>query len=80
MALTSYTRVSIGSALFDVFKGQCTAQVLKILKKNNIFFVTIPNNCTNQLQSLDLAVNKPPENFVSAKFRDWYGDEICNRE
>ena len=27
-------------ALFDVFKGQCTAQVLKILEENNKLFVT----------------------------------------
>ena len=48
-------------ALFDVFKGQCTAKVLELLK---ILFVTVPNNCTDRLQSLDLPVNKPAKDFV----------------
>ena len=66
-------------ALFDVFKGQCTAQVLKILEENHIFFVTIPNNCTDRLQPLDLSVNKPAKDFVRNKFREWYGGEICKQ-
>ena len=66
-------------ALFDVFKGQCTSEILKILEENNILFVTVPNNCTDRLQPLDLAVNKPAKDFVRAKFQDWYGDEICKQ-
>ena len=57
-------------ALFDVFKGQCTAQVMKIFEENNILFVTIPNNCTDRLQPLDLSVNKPAKDFVRTKFRE----------
>ena len=44
--------------LFDVFKGQCTPEVLKLLEDNHILYVTIPNNCTDKLQPLDLSVNK----------------------
>jgi len=44
-------------ALFDVFKGQCTSTVLKIPEDNNILFVTIPSNCTDRLQPLDLSIN-----------------------
>ena len=44
--------------LFDVFKGQCTSKVLKKLEDNNILYVTVPNNCTDRLQPLDLSVNK----------------------
>ena len=65
--------------LFDVFKGQCTSQVLKILEENSILFVTIPNNCTDRLQPLDLSVNKPAKDFVRARFQDWYGDKICKQ-
>ena len=39
----------------------------------------IPNNCTYRLQPLDLAVKKPAKDFVKAKLRDWYGDEICKQ-
>ena len=31
-------------AIFDIFKGQCTSDVLQILKDHNILYVTI---CTN---------------------------------
>jgi len=61
------------------FKGQCTSRVLKILESNNILFVTVPNNCIDRLQPLDLAVKKPAKDFVRAKFQDWYGDEICKQ-
>ena len=63
-------------ALFDVFKGQCTAKVLELLEENNILFVTVPNNCTDRLQPLDLSVNKPAKDYVRAKFREWYGSQI----
>jgi len=58
-------------ALFDVFKGQCTAKGLELLEENNILFVTVPNNCTNRLQPLDLSVNKPAKDFIRVKFREW---------
>ena len=35
--------------LFDVFKGQCTAQVLKLMDDNHILYITVPNNCTDRL-------------------------------
>ena len=60
--------------LFDVFKGQCTAQMLKLLKDNHILYVTIPNNCTDRLQPLDLSVNKPAKDFL-----EWYGTQICQQ-
>ena len=66
-------------ALFDVFKGQCTAKVLELLEENNILFVTVPNNCTDRLQPLDLSVNKPAKDYVRAKFREWYGSQICKQ-
>ena len=65
--------------LFDVFKGQCTAQVLELLEANSILFVTFPSSCTARLQPLDLSVNKPAKEFVRAKFRDWYGSKICKQ-
>ena len=56
--------------LFGVFKGQCTAQVLKLLEDNHILYVTIPNNCTDHLQPLDLSVNKPAKDFLRTKFQE----------
>ena len=42
--------------LFDVFNGQCTAQVLKLLDDNHILYVTVPSNCTDHLQPLDVFI------------------------
>ena len=33
----------------------------------------------DRLQPLDLSVNKPAIDFVRAKFRDWYGCQICKQ-
>ena len=59
-------------AIFDVFKGQQTEGVLKILEENNILVVSVPANCTDRLQPMDLSVNKSVKEFMRSKFRDWY--------
>ena len=63
-------------AIFDVFKGQCTSDVLQILKDNNILYVTVPNNCTDRLQPLDLSVNKAVKQYFRTQFQEWYGSVI----
>ena len=65
--------------LYDVFKGQCTANVSSILQANNILYVLIPPNCTDRLQPLDLSINKPAKDFVKQKFQEWYSQEICKQ-
>ena len=47
--------------LFDVFKGQTTPSIQRLLQENNISFVLIPPNCTDKLQPLDISVNKADE-------------------
>ena len=34
-------------AIFDVFKGQQTERILKMLEENNILVVSVPANCTD---------------------------------
>lgn len=63
-------------AIFDVFKGQQTEGVLKILEENNILVVSVPTNCTDRLQPMDLSVNKSVKEFMRSKFRDWYSDQV----
>ena len=50
--------------VFDVFKGQCTNDVVKLLEENNIQFVIVPSNCTDRLQPLNLTVNKSVKTFM----------------
>ena len=53
--------------IFDTFKGQTTPSFLKVLEQNNILVAEFPPNCTDQLQSLDLAVNKPLKEQLKEK-------------
>ena len=63
--------------IFDVFKGQCTEDVLKMLEDNHIERVVVPANCTDRLQPLDLSVNKPAKEFLGRKFQEWFADQIA---
>ena len=66
-------------AIFDVFKGQCTEDVLQLLEDNNIEHVQVPPNCTDRLQPLDLSVNKPAKDFLRSRFQEWYADQIFDQ-
>ena len=63
-------------AIFDVFKGQQTEDVIKLLEENNIYVVSLPANCTDRLQPMDLSVNKAVKDFIRSKFRDWYATQV----
>ena len=61
-------------------KGNAPHKSLRSWRKTIIIlYVTIPNNCTDRLQLLDLSVNKPAKDFVRARFQDWCGEEICKQ-
>ena len=47
---------------------QITPDFLKALEENNILVVEIPPNCTDRLQLLDLAVNKPLKDQMKRHF------------
>ena len=63
-------------AIFDVFKGQQMESVLKLLEENNILVVSVPANCTDRLQPMDLSVNRLVKEFMRGKFRDWYSEQV----
>ena len=65
--------------LFDHFKGQTTEECLKVLERNHIHHVLIPENCTDRLQPLDVAVNKPVKDFMKAKFQKWYAEQVAKQ-
>ena len=65
--------------IFDVFKGQCTEEVCKLLEDSNILYTLVPANCTDKLQPLDLSVNKPAKDFMKRQFQNWYGEMICKQ-
>ena len=36
----------------------------------------IPANCTDKLQPLDIAINKPLKDELKRSFQSWYADEV----
>ena len=64
--------------IMDVFKGQMTSPVLKVLSNNNILLQYVAANFTYLFQPLD--VQGGPNGFVKRlmkrKFTDWYGSQI----
>ena len=65
--------------LFDHFKGQTTEQCLKFLEDHHIHHVLIPENCTDRLQPLDVAVNKPVKDFMKGRFQKWYAEQVASQ-
>ena len=55
--------------IFDHFKGQLTPKITQILEKNNIQSVLVPPGCTDQLQPLDVSVNRSAKCFLRSEFQ-----------
>ena len=59
--------------IFDRFKGQCTENIFEMLE------ATVPANCTDRLQPLDVSVNKAAKEFLRSQFQEWYSEQICQQ-
>ena len=62
--------------IFDVFRGQTTDKVLKLLEGNNILVTKVPPNMTYLIQPLDVTVNKVAKKFMKQTFSDWFTRQI----
>ena len=62
--------------IFYNFKAQLTDDVLQVLEDHNIDVISVPPNCTDSLQPLDLSVNKSAKDFLRSKFEQWYAQQI----
>ena len=62
--------------IYDKFKAQCTQDIVKLLEQNSIDIVTIPANCTDRLQPLDISVNKAAKSFMHDQFQTWYAQQV----
>ena len=63
-------------AIIDCFRGQKTPGILDLLQENNIITVTVPTNCTDKLQPIDLSINNPVKDQMRGKFQEWYASEV----
>ena len=62
--------------IFDVFRGQTTGTIFKVLKDHHILVTKVPANMTHLFQSLDLTVNKAAKDYTKEKFSDWFTCQI----
>ena len=65
--------------IFDIFRGQTTDKVLKIMEDNHILATKVSPNMTNLHQPLDLSVNNAAKDFTRKKFSEWYTRQLNNR-
>ena len=50
--------------------------ITKLLEKNNIYVVSVPANCTERLQPMDLSVNKSVKEYMRSMFGDWHSMQV----
>ena len=65
--------------IMDVFTGQMTSEVTKILADNDILVTKVPANMTRFYQPLDLTVNGNAKRFMAKKFNNWYSEKISEQ-
>ena len=53
--------------IFDVFKGQITDKVTKIIEENNCGNVHVPNNLTDQFKTIGSKRKRPREKVFKGK-------------
>ena len=51
----------------------------KVQTNINIRFVVVPADCTDKLQPMDLAINKPLKDAMKRKFQTWYAKEMLRQ-
>ena len=66
-------------AIFDKFTGQVTEEALTVLDDNNIYYVTVPPNCTDKLQPLNVSMNKMAKEYLRSKLQSWYASKITSQ-
>ena len=68
--------------IFDIFAAHRDERLLAKLKEEKTSVVFIPASCTDQLQPLDLKVNKQFKSYLCEEFNQWYAGEIykCIRD
>ena len=65
--------------IMDVFRAHRCKSVLQKLADSNILVVYVPPNSTDQLQPLDLSVNKPIKSVMKSCFVQWYSERVTEQ-
>ena len=78
-ARASFSDDTPALVIMDNFKGQITSAVAELLDSNNIHVCLLPPNTTDQLQPMDLSVNKPAKDFLKQCFEDGYAEQVTTQ-
>ena len=65
--------------VMDNFKGRVTTAINELLETHNIHVWLLPPNTTDQLQPMDIAINKLAKDFLKRKFEHWYSNEVTKQ-
>ena len=49
------------------------------LLESHIHIVLLPLNCTDVLQPMDIAVNRPAKAFLKQQFEEWYTGQVIDQ-
>ena len=53
-----------------------TEAIYQLLEDNHVYVVSIPANCTDKLQPMDLSVNKSLKDTLKKQFIEWYSSQV----
>ena len=62
--------------LFDASKGQTTERIYQLLEANNVYTISVPANCADKLQPMDLSINKILKDFMKKECNEWYSSAV----
>ena len=65
--------------IFDAFSGHQGVEIDILLEEHQLLSVKVPNGCTDELQPLDLSVNRSCKAFHRQKFSSWYAAEVAKQ-
>lgn len=65
--------------IMDNFRGQVTGKLNSLLEENHIHVCLLPANTTDQLQPMDISVNKPAKDILRQKFQEWYSKKVLEQ-
>lgn len=65
--------------IFDSFRGPITHEFTAKLSANRLIYNTVPPNCTDLLQPIDLSVNKSAKSFLKSEFENCYTARVCEQ-
>ena len=76
----SYQSYSPCHNIFDRLKANIhLIRILSLFDSHHINLVIVPSNCTDQLQPLDIIVNKAVKEHLRKQFNNWYSSQVSKQ-